>query len=136
MLPFFLALNQFWNGIRAGLRDPEFQALLTLALSLIAIGTVFYHGVEGWTWFNAFYFSTITLTTVSFGDLYPHSGFGKLFTMIYLLLGIGILLSLINAIALHAITENQKNPGRISRYLFGTKRIAEKNAAPKTEKTD
>jgi voltage-gated potassium channel len=48
---------------------------------------------------DAFYFSVITLTTVGYGDLSPTTPISKIFTVIYILLGISILLAFINMLA-------------------------------------
>jgi voltage-gated potassium channel len=57
---------------------------------VLAIGTVFYSHVEGWSYFDALYFSVMTLTTVGYGDFTPSSDLSKAFTMIYVFVGIGI----------------------------------------------
>jgi voltage-gated potassium channel Kch len=62
-------------------------------------GTHFYRNVEGWSLPDAFYFSAITLTTVGFGDLSPSTAVGKLFTVLYLFVGIGLILVFISAVA-------------------------------------
>jgi hypothetical protein len=41
---------------------------------------------------DALYFSVVTLTTVGYGDFAPQTDLGKLFTAVYVRLGIGILL--------------------------------------------
>ncbi len=99
MLGFFLVLYRFIRAIVRSLRDPEFRALFTLVLIMLAAGSVFYSRVEGWSLFNSLYFSVITLTTVGYGDFSPHTVLGKAFTMIYIFVGIGILLGFIETIA-------------------------------------
>jgi voltage-gated potassium channel Kch len=37
------------------------------------------------------YFSVITLTTVGYGDFSPQTPAGKIFTMIYVLVGLGLI---------------------------------------------
>ncbi len=64
-------------------------AFLALA-SLLVIGTVAYHYLEHWSWLSSFYFSVCTLTTVGYGDLYPTSDLSRLFTAIYVLVGVAI----------------------------------------------
>jgi hypothetical protein len=41
---------------------------------------------------DAFYFSVTTLTTVGQGDLTPKTTIGKLFTVVYIFAGLGIIL--------------------------------------------
>jgi voltage-gated potassium channel len=68
-----------------------YRYLLGAALSALIIGTVFYHLVEHLSWLNAYYFSVITLTTVGYGDITPHTDAGKIFTTFYVLVGVGII---------------------------------------------
>ena len=111
MIPFVIAFYRLGQNLRAAINDPDFEAILTLLLILLAVGTFFYHDVEGWNWLNSLYFCVITLTTVGYGDLYPHTDLGKIFTMGYLFLGIGVLLAFINLITTHSL---QKRKDRLS----------------------
>lgn len=72
-----------------------------LITGAIAVGTSGYMIIEDYTFFEGFYMSVITLTTVGFGEVKPLSGAGRGFTTFYILLGFGSL-----AIAGHAIAES------------------------------
>ena len=48
---------------------------------------------------DTFYFSVTTLTTVSLGDLSPQTTVGKIFTVIYIFAGLGIILGFIDAVS-------------------------------------
>jgi voltage-gated potassium channel len=76
---------------------------LFLAVALIlAGGTVFYSTVEDWRVLDAFYFSVTTLTTVGFGDFAPRTDEGKLFTVAYLVLGIGVIATFVTTVVQRA----------------------------------
>ena len=90
------------------LRDRKFKGLLLLVLIVLVIGMLFYSTVEHWRMLDALYFSVITLTTVGYGDFTPQTDPGKVFTIFYLLIGIGIILGLIAIIANHAIAHYSK----------------------------
>jgi len=74
----------------------QFRALLAITLFVIAGGATFYHFVEGWRWIDSFYFSVISLAPVGYGDFTPKTDIGKVFTMFYLMIGIGIFAGLLN----------------------------------------
>jgi ion channel len=74
-------------------RDRDARGPLLLVISLLIVGTVFYTLVEGWTVVDSVYFCAMSLATVGYGDLVPHTDLGKIFTTVYVLAGIGILVS-------------------------------------------
>ena len=58
---------------------------------MIVLGSVVYMFLEGWTPVDALYFSVAALATVGFGDLHPTADAAKLFTVVYIVAGLGIL---------------------------------------------
>jgi voltage-gated potassium channel len=72
-----------------------YRILLGSALLVLTIGTIFYHFVERFSWLNAYYFSVVSLTTVGYGDIVPHTAAGKIFTTVYVMFGIGIITTFI-----------------------------------------
>ncbi len=81
------------------LRDPQFVRLLGVVLLLLLSGAQIYHRLEGWGYLDALYFTVITLTTVGYGDFAPQTNLGKIFSMLYILLGLGVLGALIALIS-------------------------------------
>jgi len=73
-----------------------YRYLLAGAVFVLVSGTIFYHIVEHLSWLNAYYFSVITLATVGYGDITPHTNAGKIFTTFYVLFGIGIITTFIS----------------------------------------
>ncbi|MEP5612052.1 MAG: potassium channel family protein [Cyclobacteriaceae bacterium] len=90
-----------FSTIKSFLRDKEYRDLIGTAAAILVIGTTVYHYLEGWTWLDAFYFSFITLTTIGFGDFAPKTDAGKIFTIFYIVLGVGIILAFINTLYNH-----------------------------------
>lgn len=83
------------------LKDKEYQDLLLTTAIIITFGSICFHYLEGWTWIDSIYFSVITLTTVGYGDFSPQTDAGKIFTIFYIFIGIGIILSFINTVYNH-----------------------------------
>lgn len=83
------------------LKDKDYRRLLLSTFFILSVGSGFYHKVEGWTWIDAIYFSFISLTTVGFGDITPKTDIGKIFTIFYLTIGIGLILSFIDILFKH-----------------------------------
>ena len=99
MIPILWVLIRFARTLWRSLKDPEFQALFFLVVVVLISGTWFYSLVEGWSLLDSLYFSVITLTTVGYGDFSPSTVAGKIFTIFYIFVGIGLILSFLNAIA-------------------------------------
>jgi voltage-gated potassium channel Kch len=54
----------------------------------------------------------MTLTTVGYGDLSPTTPATRLFTVVFVLIGIGILLGFIDVVAKHAGLRGRKSTDR------------------------
>ena len=67
-----------------------------LSLFVLGLGTVVYRILEDWSWVDSFYFSSVTLTTVGYGDLSPTTTVSKLFTVFYIFAGISLIGALLN----------------------------------------
>ncbi|ETA68861.1 Ion channel [Methanolobus tindarius DSM 2278] len=111
VLTFFIFIRSLFNMFK----EPEFRSIFTLVIFTLTLGTVTYHSIEGWTWLDSLYFSVITLTTIGFGDLAPATDIGKIFTIIYVFIGLGILLGFVNASGEHFRKQqvermSQRNP--------------------------
>jgi voltage-gated potassium channel Kch len=77
-------------------RDRESRPMFLWAAGAFLIGTLVYHWLEGWSLLDSLYFSVITLATVGFGDFVPTTPLTRLFTILYVINGIGILLGLLD----------------------------------------
>jgi voltage-gated potassium channel len=88
-----------FSTLHALARDPEGKILLGTAVTTILIGTIVYMWLEGWGWIDALYFSVVTLATVGFGDLHPTTDLAKLFTVVYILTGVGIIAGFVSEVA-------------------------------------
>ena len=98
MSSFLLTIARFLRAFGRGLKDAEFRALLFVLVGLLVSGTIFYSTVEGWGILDSLYFSVITLATVGYGDLHPTTPLSKVFTMVYIVLGVGVFVAFITKV--------------------------------------
>lgn len=98
-MPIILVFIRFLRAIWRGLQEPEFRGLFGWVVIILGVGTWFYRHFEGWSWLDSLYFTVITLTTVGYGDFSPQTAVGKIFTIVYILLGLGIISSFILLLA-------------------------------------
>jgi voltage-gated potassium channel len=98
-----LGLARLGQSIARSFREPQFRALLALYGALLFIGTVFYVRAEGWSVIDAVYFCVVTLATVGYGDFAPRTPVGKLFTIVYILIGAGVFVVLAAELAVGVI---------------------------------
>ena len=88
---------------------------------LLAIGSIGYHFIEKWSWFEAFYMSMIVLTTIGFQEIHPLSTTGRIFTIGYALSGIIAFvgtLSLIGAEIIESYLSIDNRRKRMLKELF------------------
>ena len=78
-------------------RTSVLSAALSIA-ALIGFGTWAFHVIEDWTWAESFYFSVATLTTVGYGDIHPTTDEARVFTAVYILIGVGIVIAALTSI--------------------------------------
>jgi len=73
--------------------DPVRHLRFSIAalISIIALGTLGYSLIEGWHAFDALYMTVITLATVGFKEVQPLSQEGKLFTILLIISGTGMI---------------------------------------------
>ena len=92
----------------------ELIAALSALFGLVAVGTIVYHTLEKWSWFVSFYFSVCTLTTVGYGDYFPTTDASRLFTAIYVLVGVTIAFGAFGLLGAGYISRSQQILRRIS----------------------
>ena len=110
MISVVLAFRGLWRAVAAVWRDPETKALPFVAAALVLTGTIFYWRTEDWTIVQALYFSVVTLTTVGYGDLHPTSAGTQIFTIIYILTGLGVFVALLASVAEQYVKQKSESP--------------------------
>jgi len=126
MIGLFTLLRVVGVAARRLWADPEGRGLVLLVGAVISGGAVFYRVVEQLSWVDSFYLTVVTLTTVGYGDISPQTTAGKIFTMFYLLIGIGLLVTFITEMAgkmveARASIQENRSSRRRSLGRFGSK---------------
>lgn len=73
------------------LLEPEFRPIFGSVLVVLTVGTLVFNYLEHWGLVDSLYFSVVTLATVGYGDLTPTTDTAKLFSILYIFVGVGIL---------------------------------------------
>ena len=100
MLSAWLMYRRFASAMKVAVRDEGFVQILGTAVLLVVVGTITYATSQHWNVVDAFYFAVMTLTTASIADpkLTITGGPIKIFTVFYVLVGIGILVELVRQV--------------------------------------
>ena len=89
---------------------------LMLAGGIFSVGTIGYRVLEDSSWWDSFFMTVITVTTVEYEEEVPLSREGEVFTSILLLAGLGVLLFLLTELS-RSVLE-----GKLRQYLGRVRR--------------
>ncbi|PZQ95413.1 MAG: two pore domain potassium channel family protein [Cereibacter sphaeroides] len=96
---------ELFRAISVAMRTPRVVAALTISAGIVSFSAIVYMILEGWSLLDAIYFCFVTMSTVGYGDFAPHTALGKIFTIFYLLIGIGTFVLTVSAIAEAIVAE-------------------------------
>lgn len=101
-----LMFRRVWKALRYAVREDDFLNVFGAAIALVTIGTVTYALGANWNVVDAFYFAASTLTTASVADpdLVLDDRWLKIFTVLYQLIGIGILVETLRRLGFAFVT--------------------------------
>lgn len=108
MISFLLTLKRLLSGLFHAFKHKNFQVLFVVILFVLLSGTLFYTREEGLSVVDALYFCISTLSTVGHPDFVPQTTFGKVFTMIYIVVGTGLFMGLMGYIAYGVVKSSQR----------------------------
>ena len=111
MLSVITMLKRMLGAMKHAAQEEHFAVVAGAGVSLILVGTVTYSLGEGWNVIDGFYFAVCTLTTSSIADpdlTLTHEAL-KLFTTIYVLTGIGILVELARELGVGFVTQRSEH---------------------------
>lgn len=100
MISFILTVKRLLKGLLIAIKDREFLSLLSTLLLINLSGVLFYRQLEGWSYLDSIYFSWVSLIPSSINiGFSPITSLGKIFTMIYLVIGVGVMIGLLGVMA-------------------------------------
>ncbi|NOC91958.1 two pore domain potassium channel family protein [Ruegeria sp. HKCCD6604] len=102
------SLTRITRGIGVAFKDGRVKGLLAFTAGMILWASVFYRYVEGWSWLDSIYFSVVTISTVGFGDFSPETAAGKIFTIFYIIVGLGIFVTAATTVADTILSQDDK----------------------------
>ncbi|XP_047602655.1 potassium channel subfamily K member 15 [Lutra lutra] len=96
---------------------------LLVCATTLALGAAAFAHFEGWTFFHAYYYCFITLTTIGFGDFVALQSDEALqrkppyvaFSFLYILLGLTVIGAFLNLVVLRFLAANTDAPERAAR---------------------
>ena len=78
------AIKRFFNELIA---EHTILFFILIILLVILAGTIAFYNIEGWSFFNSLYFTSVTMSTIGYGDMAPVTHAGKLTAMFYGFMG-------------------------------------------------
>ena len=68
-------------------------------LALLLFGSLGFVWLEGWSFFDALYMTVTTLTTVGYGETHPLDQIGRIYNMVLILTGMGVMFYIVGSLA-------------------------------------
>ena len=68
-------------------------------LALLVAGSLGFVWLEGWNFFDALYMTVTTLTTVGYGEIHPLDRIGRIYNMVLILTGMGVMFYIVGSLA-------------------------------------
>ena len=90
-----------------------------ISITILLFGTLGYMIIEKWPFFDALYMTVITLTTVGFGEIHALGHAGRVFTIVLIFVGVGVILYIISMVTQFVVE------GRI-REVLGRRKLEKK----------
>lgn len=84
----FALSNRFWDTVNRLLHTNSLSKVLLLNISAVLTSSVLLSIIEGKSFFDAVWWSIVTMTTVGYGDIVPQDTISKIIAILLMLVGI------------------------------------------------
>ncbi len=91
------------------MKNVKVHTVVISLVGIIALGTVFFHIVEGWGWLDSYFFTVITISTVGYGKLVPVTPLGMIGTTAFIFVGLGVFVMAIQQFAVFHMRKRQEH---------------------------
>lgn len=88
---YFKRMNGFYNNIIDNIIALRIIIASVILMIIFLIGSSGYHLIEGMNFFDGFYMTFITITTIGFSEITNLSTTGRIFTVVIFVMGIGVI---------------------------------------------
>lgn len=108
---FVVVINiiKFKIKVRDEIRRNKFNFLLVISVIIIVIGAVIISTIEGISLEDALWWSFVTFTTVGYGDVLLKTQLGRIFAVILMIIGIGVIGVITTTITLYIVNSGRHN---------------------------
>ena len=135
MLSVILSFKRLLKGLYHGIKEPQFISILTTVALIVLSGTLFYSSFEGWAKIDAFYFAVVSLIPTGVDtDLVPSTTGTKLFTVLYLIIGTGLMFALLVNLGRAIIKEDKSKRYKLSKEVIHKQQVVPKILKSKQKK--
>ncbi|BEQ16847.1 potassium channel family protein [Desulfoferula mesophila] len=93
------------------------RIFLGVMLAVLVLGTVGFTLAEGLPLYDAVYFSIVTVTTVGYGDISPHTPLGKVLAIFLILGGVGTFMGVVANFTEMLISRREKAARELKLYM-------------------
>lgn len=94
------------------------RSFLAASIAVLLIGTGGFMFAEGLSFFDAFYFSIVTIATVGYGDFHPGTPFGKMLAITIIILGVGTFVGAVANASELMLNRREKEAARQKMHLL------------------
>ncbi len=106
-IKFFSVFGKLYKRIASLITTNKFHYLLVITLLISLASTILVSYYEKITFFNAFWWSIVTITTVGYGDITISTPEAKIVTMLLMLVGIGLIGSLTSTLTTYFLRKRK-----------------------------
>lgn len=116
-------------------RKKYYRNLTISSVSILCIGIVGFHYIEGWSWLDSVDYAISTMVTTGNSGLFPKTVLGKYFNIFYMLGSVVLILLFVSTVQQYFLDREQNKKLQRIRRRKKAKHHVEKGLGTETSKT-